>query len=160
MWLKDASCFEGKRSQNALNIVAVFNSTPSYYNCEEYTGNHTDWRLPNRKELLSLIDRSQIGPALPSEYPFANVQANGYYWSGPIPSFGPSNSIWQLTMKTGDVGYSSNDGTIWPVRAGIVDLLFAPTGFNAAASNCITGNGGADLHFNPGLERCKRRFGI
>jgi Protein of unknown function (DUF1566) len=45
-------------------------------NANDYLG-HNDWRLPNRKELLSLLDFSKYSPALPSDHPFTNVQAGG-----------------------------------------------------------------------------------
>ena len=43
---------------------------------------YSDWRLPNREELRSLIlDYSTNGPALPAGYPFINVEAPYFYWS-------------------------------------------------------------------------------
>ena len=39
-----------------------------------------DWRLPNLNELKTLVDYSQHNPALPTGYPFTNVQL-GSYWS-------------------------------------------------------------------------------
>ena len=43
---------------------------------------HNDWRLPNRWEFRSLIvDHSTFGPAIPSDYPFINVEDGWHYWS-------------------------------------------------------------------------------
>jgi len=53
----------------------------------------TDWRLPNRKELLSLIDRSKRIPALPAGYKsyFINVPVfeyyTSYYWSSSTTAY-------------------------------------------------------------------------
>ncbi len=99
--------------QHALDYVAKLNS-------ENYL-NHTDWRLPNTRELCSLADYELYGPALPLNYPFTNVQSY-YYWS--------STSIAKYTddarvmgMDVGGVGL--DDKTVgsyyvWPVRAGQV----------------------------------------
>ena len=40
-----------------------------------------DWRLPNVKELHSLIDYERNNPALPSGHQFSGVQLT-FYWSG------------------------------------------------------------------------------
>ena len=47
-------------------------------------GGYEDWRLPNWNELHSLMDASQISPALPLGHPFTGVQwtyKGGPYWS-------------------------------------------------------------------------------
>jgi len=51
--------------------------------CEELVtgGQYSDWRMSNVKELQSLIDFSQSGPALPSSHPFSLVFADEYWTS-------------------------------------------------------------------------------
>ena len=76
MWLKDASCLGTANWATALTTVADFNlQMPSgSYACTDYTqGTYGDWRLPNRKEVFSLIDNDSTRPALPALHPFANV---------------------------------------------------------------------------------------
>ena len=78
IWLKDANCFVVKKNwDEALTAAAtVANGT-----CGLTDGSKPgDWRLPNVRELQSLIDYGRAGPALPDNYPFTNVQPY-FYWS-------------------------------------------------------------------------------
>ncbi len=76
------------------------------------------WRLPNRKELQSLVDRSRYNPALPSGHPFTGVQSF-YYWSSSSFAYNTYNA-WLVGMKYGYVDGSGkgNYSYVWPVRAG------------------------------------------
>jgi hypothetical protein len=79
-----------------------------------------DWRLPNRKELQSLIDRQNSYPALPTGHPFSNVQAD-IYWSSSSYA-GYTGSAWTVYMSVGIVGIDGKGyfDYVWPVRAGQV----------------------------------------
>jgi hypothetical protein len=60
MWTKNANQANGKVDwEEALAKSASCND-----------GGHTDWRLPNRNELTSLIDLDQAQPALTNGHPF------------------------------------------------------------------------------------------
>jgi hypothetical protein len=75
----------------------------------------TDWRLPNRKELRSLVDYSKGAPALPSGNPFDD--ASGYtYWSSTTdPNL--ATSAWAVSMFTGGLSSAGKTGLlpVWPV---------------------------------------------
>jgi len=120
MWLMDADCF-GSYTFNAPDIVADFNSHPTKYNCLYYTTNYTDWRLPNYKELLSLIDYSQKSPSLPLGHPFVHLSHNDYISSTYSYNTMYYNS-WDVYIWSGyyclGCGYAHR---IWPVRGGLVD---------------------------------------
>ena len=78
-----------------------------------------DWRLPNIRELLSLVDYGQSAPALPSGHPFLNVTPTGVYWSS--SSFvGAPNFAWSVSLATGGDTSGNKLGFIgvWPVRGG------------------------------------------
>ncbi len=80
-------------------------------------GGKTDWRLPNLKELLSLIDCANSGPALPSDNPFAGVQSVNYWSSTSYADY--TDFAWYVVLGVGDVGGVSKDfGSyyVWPVR--------------------------------------------
>jgi hypothetical protein len=48
--------------------------------CEALTlGGHQDWRLPNIKELKSIVDRTRVNPAIPIEFVWA--ASGNPYWS-------------------------------------------------------------------------------
>ena len=93
MWTKDAyPAGMTKTWQQALDYVKTVN-----------TGTYTDWRLPNRKELRSLIDYSQLNPALPQGHPFTNVQQSPRYcestsWQS---TEDPPVGVWEVGMRDG-----------------------------------------------------------
>ena len=75
------------------------------------------WRLPEIKELLSLIDYSQYNPALPQGHPFEKVQS-AYYWSATTGA-GGTHGAWVVYMGFGYVNYGTKayyDYYVWPVR--------------------------------------------
>lgn len=85
-----------------------------------------DWRLPNSKELLSLVDRSQSEPALPSENPFTNIQPgeDDLYWSSTSYASDP-DGVWALGMLDGALGpwLKKDTAFVWPVRGGKTEPL-------------------------------------
>ena len=67
------------------------------------TGGYSDWRLPNREELFSLIDRSKYSPAvlISSSDPefLQNIQTDYYYWSSTTELSHPD---YAFTVDMGD----------------------------------------------------------
>ena len=97
------------RWQEALDGVKAMN--------RKATGRHTNWRLPNIRELESLVDIHSHSPAMPSIHPFP-VIADGY-WSSTTSVYEPSYA-WVLYTVDGavGVGYKAKpDFCAWAVRS-------------------------------------------
>jgi len=108
-----AACGPGmrKNGQGALDYVKCLNANG-------YLGKR-DWRLPNRNELASLVNRGQSNSARwLNEQGFHNVQAGGYWSSSAYPH--TAWNAWGVNLNDGAVtSYSRrHDIHVWPVRAG------------------------------------------
>ncbi|HBG07820.1 MAG: hypothetical protein A2075_22915 [Geobacteraceae bacterium GWC2_58_44] len=119
VWSKDpnaagpAACVSGSRKP--------WQETLDYINClnrNSYLG-YNDWRLPNRKELLSLVNRGEPSPAgwLTSQG-FTNVQPYEYRSSSTY-LLTPANA-WYVNMYDGYLNANSKIyyQYFWPVRGG------------------------------------------
>lgn len=116
----------------------------------------SDWRLPNAKELFSLVDRSQQQSALPQNHPFTNVQ-NSAYWSSTSNAALPENA-WVLDMATGSLvfGDKTNRNFLWPVRSGDVKSSKLVVEKNGNGKGIISGDG---LTCESGICRGKYSIG-
>ncbi len=108
MWAKNPSTWTGKSWANAITECNALD-----------LGGYTDWRLPNTKELFSLIDCGQYNPALPPSHPFTGVELSTDYWSS---STYAAVTTWAraVTMYGGGVRNVIKTDTqyVWPVRSG------------------------------------------
>ncbi|MCP4126446.1 MAG: DUF1566 domain-containing protein, partial [Gammaproteobacteria bacterium] len=127
IWLKDADCMGQRTWSDALTQISSLNSGTDF-TCDNYTaGTFSDWRLPNRFELESLLDLRYFNPPLPdttgteqwsSGSPFTGVQLNRY-WSGSTYA-NDTTTAWCVGMPTGYV-FNLNktfNSCVWPVRGG------------------------------------------
>jgi len=124
IWLRNANCANAGRTwADALNDVVSLNTDGKMNsnNCGDSSngGSHqTDWRLPNLRELQSLIDYQNGNPALPTSHPFIGVQMS-YYWSA-TTYVGITSVAWYVSLNNGYVasGNKSTTGLVWSVRGG------------------------------------------
>jgi hypothetical protein len=119
VWSRDgkapgpAVCNPGtyKTWQEALDYVKCLNSN-------SYLGKR-DWRLPNRNELASLVNRGQPNSAVwLNTQGFRNVDAYSY-WSSTTFAY-PTWNAWRVGMHDGAVTSQAHKRSInvWPVRGG------------------------------------------
>jgi hypothetical protein len=157
-WTKDAnapgptSCNSktSKTWQQALDYVECLNTT--------YYLGFNDWRLPNKNELFSLIDRSHDDPSLPAGHPFLDVKSLDY-WSS---STHLGDRRYALTIFLG-YGFPTwaekwSDSFVWPVRGGVIleyvstpDLTSGPTSATTGTSYNYS-TGGSTSNFGHTVE--------
>jgi len=126
IWLENANCSGFRDWATALSDVGSLNSVGTMNGniCGDTSnaGSHqTDWRLPNIKELLSLLDYQNELPALPTGHPFNPVQANGMYWSSTSHTFF-NNEAFTVSLDSGQSFTSIKTNafnSVWPVRSGL-----------------------------------------
>ena len=111
IWSKDANLAGRPLTwQETLSMVDALN--------REHFGGYRDWRLPNIRELESLVDLSSHSPALPTGHPFVNLQ--DAYWSSTTSVY-ELRYAWTLYSRDGIVGVGFKPGDdffLWPVRNG------------------------------------------
>ena len=133
IWLGDANCatVSPKAWSAALTAVNALASGACGLT-DGSTGGQ--WRVPNYREQLSLIDINYLDPAVPNTLgtgkwtqtadsppvgnPFTNVQSSNYWTSSSnvsLPAY-----AWYVLVNLGYVHYSVKTGTnyVWPVRGG------------------------------------------
>lgn len=109
MWARDANLPAGNDTwTNALAYISTMNSGSGLCG-------FTDWYLPNRKELHSLTDYSQVSPALPSGHDFINV--NVWYWTSTSNAASPGNAM-TFNPGIGRTFFHTKGSSyyVWPVR--------------------------------------------
>jgi hypothetical protein len=121
VWLKNANCYGRQVWAEAIKSANALASGKCNLNDGSNAG---QWRLPNIKELQSLVDHSMRKPSITNN-PFANV--GSFYWSSTSSAETIIDrhhdhrlvSAWGVRM---DAGHAIThfkdwkDGYVWPVR--------------------------------------------
>jgi hypothetical protein len=120
IWARDANfTVSGKAWRNAINYIAATNASATLY------GGANDWRLPNVRELFSLLHLGYNTPALcdtegtaqwTEGNPFTDVQSSEYWTSSTYIS--NTNTKWRVRLDDGEVSRAGSGAThyVWPVR--------------------------------------------
>lgn len=77
-----------------------------------------DWRLPNLRELLSLIDYQNYNLAIPTGHPFTNVPSTWYWTSSTFVNTTANAWVVGLTEGYARDADKTNAYVAWPVRGG------------------------------------------
>jgi pimeloyl-ACP methyl ester carboxylesterase len=98
--------------QQAEPGYMTWGSALSY--CEDLSlGGHSDWRLPNIKELESITDDTRLNPAIDTNF-FPNAVASNY-WSSTTSADGPDGA-WDVFFYVGLVSYYGKGFDVGYVR--------------------------------------------
>ncbi len=113
IWMKNATAFGQKTWADALSAANGLASGSAGLTDGSKAG---DWRLPNVRELQSLVDYGRSSPSFSGVPPFTGVQYNHYYWSS--TNFG--GSAWYVDFNMGGVYYNGSLALyyVWCVRGG------------------------------------------
>jgi len=80
-------------------FLATLNTAPCF-------ASHCDWRMPNVKELQSIVDYSQFDPAIASSFPGST--AAGFYWSSTATA-GNASHAWVVGFDVGGVFFDAQN---------------------------------------------------
>lgn len=113
IWLKNAHCFGFRSWADALKDANGLGEGQCGLVDKSKPG---DWRLPNTRELISVMDISTVAPALPIGHPFANLQPTLYWTSTSGQNF-PVMAFFSL-MSAGSTVFDHKDAELgaWAVR--------------------------------------------
>jgi hypothetical protein len=127
IWMKHANCFGPGTWDQALSDCNGLTDGACGLLDDSNAG---DWRLPNKKELISLTHYGYIEPALPNGTgtgqwspgnPFNHVVANypNAYWSSTTFA-GFSYYVWEVHMDVGNtlIDDKAESNFVWCVRGG------------------------------------------
>ncbi|WP_319380287.1 DUF1566 domain-containing protein [Thiomicrorhabdus sp.] len=100
----DGSC---SGSATAYNWQAALQAVTSLNTQGGYAG-HSDWRMPNVKELASIIEFKCYEPSINLDV-FKNMANNAYYWSN-SPKIGDDAASLGVYFLRGELWSSDRDG--------------------------------------------------
>ena len=125
IWLKNANCFGLRNWTMALSDANSLATGSCGLSDGSVAG---DWRLPNLREMQSIVHYAVDSPAVPNTAgtaqwvesdPFNSVLPD-IYWSN-TTRFGDARMAWGVNLHIGnvsDLNKTMGGGFVWPVRGG------------------------------------------
>ncbi|HUU99761.1 MAG TPA: DUF1566 domain-containing protein [Bacteroidales bacterium] len=156
IWTRNANLAEFPLTwQESLDYISHMNHGKAF--------GYSDWRLPNRKELRSLMSYQTKKPALPEGHSFSNVFL-GWYWTSTSAAINPAYA-WYIHMEGARMFYGGKKQffLLWPV-CGKGNGVLSVTG----QSECYDSDGlsiscqgtGQDAEFRFGRAWPEQRFEV
>jgi len=81
---------------------------------------YDDWRMPNMREMLSLVDHEMLCPALPAGHPFENIHGHPY-WTSTSHKYNPNTyalAVYMCYGKAWEIWKADLSILVLPVRGG------------------------------------------
>ena len=111
VWMQNAECFGAIDWPSAIQAV----NTLADGQCGLGDGSAPgDWRLPNLRELMSLVDFGEVQPSLSTDHPFQSVGSTFYWSSSPVAN--SSTLSWGVVMAGGNLERRTRNTTNHPVN--------------------------------------------
>ncbi len=156
VWARNANLAEFPVAwQEALDYIAEMNRKEVF--------DYADWRLPNRRELRSLMSHQTKKPALPENHPFDNL-FSGWYWTSTTAAINTAYA-WYIHMEGARMFYGNKKQyfLLWPVRGEGYNIL-SVTGqmqcYDTDGQVISCGGTGQDGEFRHGKNWCEPQFEI
>lgn len=156
IWCRSANLAEFPLTwQEALDFVTAMN--------REQRFGQRDWRMPNRRELRSVLSLQTRLPALPGQHPFIDV-FNGWYWTSTTAAISPAHA-WYVALDGARMFYGGKDQSfmLWPVRGeglGVVPRTGQSLCYDAAGKVISCVGSGQDGEWQVGAAWPEPRFEI
>jgi len=155
-WTQDANISEFPMMwQEALDYISDMNEQKAF--------GYADWRLPNRRELRSLMSHQTRKPALPEGHPFRNIFL-GWYWTSTTAAINPAYA-WYIHVEGARMFYGGKKQNylLWPVRGegyGVLPATGQTKCYDSDRRIIHCTNTGQDGEFLCGREWPEKRFEI
>lgn len=156
VWTRNANLAEFPLTwRETLDYVSTMNRENAF--------GYSDWRLPNRRELRSLISHQTRKPALPDGHPFANIFL-GWYWTSTTAAINTAYA-WYIHMEGARMFYGHKEQffLLWPVRDpgfGIIPATGQKECYDSKGLRIDCEGSGQDGQFGLGLPWHEPRFEI